>query len=91
MQQFVCFVVQQLMKESNAVLTLLSYDVCYCGPVSYLCDFKIFFYFRVMKQLQLKQVGRYYYDPKRPASIPQHKIELWPGYITSIQCYEGMQ
>lgn len=42
-----------------------------------------------MKQLQLKQVGRYYYDPNRPASIPQHKIELWPGYITSIQCYEG--
>ena len=29
MQQFVCFVVQQLMKESNAVLTLLSYDVCH--------------------------------------------------------------
>lgn len=47
------------------------------------------FDFRVMKQLQLKQVGRYYYDPNRPASIPQHKIELWPGYITSIQCYEG--
>ncbi|KAM7451808.1 Piwi-like protein 2 [Porites harrisoni] len=44
---------------------------------------------KVMKQLQLKQVGRYYYDPNRPASIPQHKIELWPGYITSIQCYEG--
>nr|ANZ54961.1 piwi 2 [Fimbriaphyllia ancora] len=44
---------------------------------------------RVMKLLQLKQVGRYYYDPNRPASIPQHKIELWPGYITSIQCYEG--
>lgn len=43
-----------------------------------------------MKLLQLKQVGRYYYDPNRPASIPQHKIELWPGYITSIQCYEGM-
>lgn len=44
---------------------------------------------RVMKHLQLKQVGRYYYDPNRPAAIPQHKIELWPGYITSIQCYEG--
>lgn len=44
---------------------------------------------RVMNLLQLKQVGRYYYDPNRPASIPQHKIELWPGYITSIQCYEG--
>lgn len=44
---------------------------------------------RVMSRLHLTQVGRYYYDPHRPASIPQHKIELWPGYITSIQCYEG--
>ena len=42
-----------------------------------------------MARLDLTQVGRYYYDPHRPASIPQHKIELWPGYITSIQCYEG--
>lgn len=47
------------------------------------------FPFRVMARLDLTQVGRYYYDPHRPASIPQHKIELWPGYITSIQCYEG--
>ena len=42
-----------------------------------------------MKILELHQVGRYYYDPKRPAPIPQHKLELWPGYITAIQAYEG--
>lgn len=44
---------------------------------------------RVMKLLEMSQVGRYYYDPKRPAPIPQHRLELWPGYITSIQAYEG--
>jgi len=44
---------------------------------------------RVMKVLEMSQVGRYYYDPKRPAPIPQHRLELWPGYITSIQAYEG--
>ena len=38
----------------------------------------------------MQQVGRYYYDPTRPAMIPQHKLELWPGYITSIQHYEGL-
>ena len=37
----------------------------------------------------MSQVGRYYYDPKRPAPIPQHKLELWPGYITAVQAYEG--
>lgn len=44
---------------------------------------------RIMKILELQQVGRYYYDPKSPALIPQHKLELWPGYITAIQTYEG--
>ena len=43
---------------------------------------------RVMRQLQLRQVGRHYYDPLHPIIIPQHKLELWPGYITSIHAYE---
>jgi aubergine-like protein len=38
----------------------------------------------------MQQVGRYYYDPTRPAQIPQHKLELWPGYITAITYYQGL-
>lgn len=53
--------------------------------------FPIHFYVsRVMKLLEMSQVGRYYYDPTRPCPIPQHRLELWPGYITSIQAYEGL-
>lgn len=44
---------------------------------------------RIMKLLEMSQVGRYYYDPKRPSPIPEHRLELWPGYITAIQAYEG--
>jgi len=44
---------------------------------------------RVMKILDMTQVGRYYYNPKTPVPIPQHKLELWPGYITGIEHYEG--
>lgn len=44
-----------------------------------------------MKVLELSQVGRYHYDPKRPAPIPQHRLELWPGYITAIQAYESKE
>ena len=32
----------------------------------------------------MKQIGRNYFDPKRPISIPAHKVELWPGYVTAI-------
>nr|ASW22511.1 piwi2 [Nematostella vectensis] len=44
---------------------------------------------RVMKILDMQQVGRYFYNPKTPAHIPQHNLVLWPGYITSLQHYEG--
>ncbi|XP_035670589.1 piwi-like protein 1 [Branchiostoma floridae] len=43
----------------------------------------------VMRELELKQVGRNYYDPKHPIIIAQHKMEVWPGYITAIQAYDG--
>ena len=46
-------------------------------------------FFRIMKVLELSQVGRYHYDPKRPGPIPQHRLELWPGYITDIQASEN--
>lgn len=44
---------------------------------------------RVMEGLNLQIVGRNFYDAK--AKIPMHefKLELWPGYITSIRQHEN--
>jgi aubergine-like protein len=39
---------------------------------------------RAMRRLNLKQVGRNTYDPSNSVRIPQHKLELWPGYVTAI-------
>jgi aubergine-like protein len=39
---------------------------------------------KILRYLSLKQIGRQYYDPTRPIKIPQHKLELWPGYFTSV-------
>nr|QOW64977.1 hypothetical protein [Lymnaea stagnalis] len=44
---------------------------------------------RIMNILEMCQVGRYYYNPHTPASVPQHKLEVWPGYITAIREHEG--
>lgn len=44
---------------------------------------------RIMSILQMKQVGRYYYNPNSPTAIPQHKLEIWPGYITAIKEHDG--
>ncbi|XP_071808284.1 piwi-like protein 1 [Asterias amurensis] len=43
---------------------------------------------RVMKLLSMSQVGRHYYSPGLSKSIPQHKLEIWPGYVTAIHDYE---
>ncbi|XP_059092216.1 piwi-like protein Siwi [Tigriopus californicus] len=39
--------------------------------------------------LQLTQMGRGYYDPKSTIKFPQYKIEIWPGYSTSIRQHEN--
>lgn len=44
---------------------------------------------RVLKILDMKQVGRHYYIPGRSIPIPQHKLEVWPGYIVAVQEYHG--
>ncbi|PIK51000.1 putative seali [Apostichopus japonicus] len=44
---------------------------------------------RIMRILQMQQVGRHYYQPKLRIPIPQHRLEVWPGYITAIQEFSG--
>jgi hypothetical protein len=36
----------------------------------------------------LFQVGRYYYDPMEQIVMNWHKLEVWPGYVTSIRHHE---
>ncbi|CAH1795347.1 unnamed protein product [Owenia fusiformis] len=44
---------------------------------------------RVLEKLKMVQIGRHYYDPHRPADVPQHRLQVWPGYITAIERHEG--
>ncbi|XP_060067150.1 piwi-like protein 1 [Ylistrum balloti] len=44
---------------------------------------------KIMRILEMVEVGRYYYNPKTPSAVPQHKLEVWPGYITSVCENEG--
>ncbi|XP_051691426.1 piwi-like protein 3 [Oryctolagus cuniculus] len=44
---------------------------------------------RVLKLMNLKQIGRNYYNNKKAMEFHEHKMEIWPGYITSILQYEN--
>ncbi|XP_072749507.1 piwi-like protein Siwi [Anoplolepis gracilipes] len=43
---------------------------------------------KCLEHLRLQLVGRDYYDARNRVSIHQFRLELWPGYITSIRQYE---
>ena len=42
-----------------------------------------------MENMQLELIRRDYYDPKAAIILKQHKLELWPGYVTSIRQHES--
>lgn len=43
---------------------------------------------RIMNVLNYIRVGRKKFDPSAPKLIPQHKLEIWPGYVTAVDEYE---
>ncbi|KAM6318273.1 piwi-like protein 1 [Podargus strigoides] len=43
---------------------------------------------RLLKILNLQQIGRNFYNPKDPISIPNHRLVVWPGFTSSILQYE---
>lgn len=43
---------------------------------------------KVLGLVDLKQIGRNYFSPSQAAEIPQHKLAVWPGFVTSILQFE---
>jgi aubergine len=44
---------------------------------------------RIMRILNYVKFDRKKFDPTAPKLIPQHKLEIWPGYVTAVDEYEG--
>ncbi|XP_035915342.1 protein argonaute-3-like [Anopheles stephensi] len=44
---------------------------------------------RVMYILQMSEMGRKHYDPTQARIVPQHKLEIWPGFVTAVDEYDG--
>uniref|UniRef100_A0A8C8Y4P5 Piwi domain-containing protein n=1 Tax=Panthera leo TaxID=9689 RepID=A0A8C8Y4P5_PANLE len=43
---------------------------------------------KILKMMDLKQVGRNYYNENEATEFLNHKLVIWPGYSTSILEYE---
>ena len=44
---------------------------------------------RVMHLLKMVNVKGHMYSPNLTVPVEQHKLEIWPGFITAIDEYEG--
>lgn len=44
---------------------------------------------RIMRGLNLSRIGRQDFNSKAAKAIPQHHVELWPGYVTAVNECEG--
>ncbi|XP_006884892.1 PREDICTED: piwi-like protein 2 [Elephantulus edwardii] len=59
-------------------------------PCSDLCiPFYNVIFRRVMKLLDMKLVGRNFYDPTSAMVLQQHRLQIWPGYAASIRRTDG--
>uniref|UniRef100_A0A182QHG7 Uncharacterized protein n=1 Tax=Anopheles farauti TaxID=69004 RepID=A0A182QHG7_9DIPT len=43
---------------------------------------------RIMYMLQLTEMGRKHFDPTQARIVPQHKLEIWPGFVTAVNEFE---
>ncbi|XP_030629502.1 piwi-like protein 1 isoform X2 [Chanos chanos] len=44
---------------------------------------------RILRMLNMQQIGRHYYNPDDPLNIPQHRLTIWPGFVTNLLQYES--
>ena len=42
-----------------------------------------------MGKLKMVEMNKNFYQPANGVMVPQHKLEIWPGYVTAVQEYEG--
>ena len=40
-------------------------------------------------RFKTKEMNRNFYDPSLAHMVPQHKLEIWPGFVTAVEEYEG--
>lgn len=44
---------------------------------------------RIFNRLNYTRIGKKNFDPSLPKLIPQHKLEVWPGYVNAVEEQEG--
>nr|XP_020446024.1 LOW QUALITY PROTEIN: piwi-like protein 1 [Monopterus albus] len=59
-------------------------------PTSPVCiQFYNIIFRRILRILNMQQIGRDHFNPNDPLNIPAHNLTIWPGFSTTILNYES--
>ena len=42
----------------------------------------------IMRELKMNRIGQHYFSPMRQIDVPNHNLQVWPGYTTAVHDYE---
>lgn len=42
----------------------------------------------IMKVLQMSRIGLHYFSSLKQINVPNHNLQIWPGYVTAVQEFE---
>lgn len=79
----------ETIKPTDGSTVRVSIEYVKQPPVEELIPFYNTLFRRIMTILKLVQINRHYYMPSAKVDIPQHKLEIWPGWVTAIQEHDG--
>ncbi|KAK4886012.1 hypothetical protein RN001_002283 [Aquatica leii] len=79
--------VQDEQTNENVRITIRLVGDIATGDYQYLQLFNIIMR-KCLGHLKLQLVGRNFFDAVAKIPVPEHKMELWPGYVTSIRQHE---
>lgn len=74
--------------DAKIKITIKSIGEMVKGDHHYLQFFNIIMR-KCLEYLRLQLVGRDFYDARSKIEVPEFKLELWPGYFTSIRQHEN--
>ncbi|KAL0113296.1 hypothetical protein PUN28_012449 [Cardiocondyla obscurior] len=81
------FTSQRKSDEAIITITVRLVGDMVAGDPHYLQFFNILMR-KCYDHLNLKLVGRNYFDPDNKIVLPETKLEVWPGYVSSIRQHE---
>ncbi|XP_060844789.1 piwi-like protein Siwi [Rhopalosiphum padi] len=73
--------------DQNVIIKVKFTNVIETGDYAYIQVFNLLLR-NCLRHLDLTLIGRNYYDSKAKIDMAQYKLQLWPGYETTIGRYE---